>query len=175
MCADSGFPSQVVLLGRLTCSSTSCCAEADPPSSQINLPPGAVTMVIIVLWCNPPPIKQTLNVRQRIARMDWTGAALLLGACICLLIALQEGGILTPWRSAKIIGLLVGFVLLLIAFFILQVWLGDSGSISTRLFRNRSIAFTALENFCCGATYYSVLYYVPICALHGASLSSIAS
>lgn len=127
------------------------------------------------MWCNPPLLKQTLTIRQRIIRMDWTGAALILSACVCLLIALQEGGMITPWKSAKIIGLLVGFVLLLVAFFILQVWLGDSGSISTRLFRKRSIAFTALENFCCGATYYSVLYYVPICASPGASLSSIAS
>ena len=112
---------------------------------------------------NPPPLRQTLSVRQRIARMDWAGAACLLGALICLLTALQEGGIIMPWRSSKIIGLLVGFGLLMISFFALQVYLGDSGSISTRLLRNRSIAFTAAENFACGSTYYSILYWVPLC------------
>lgn len=83
--------------------------------------------------------------------MDWAGAVLLLGSTTCLLIALQEGGLITPWKSSKIIGLLVGFVVLFAAFFALQIRLGDAGSISTRLLRNRSIAFTALENFCCAS------------------------
>ncbi|GAA6020833.1 hypothetical protein JCM10207_001672 [Rhodosporidiobolus poonsookiae] len=116
---------------------------------------GAVPLVLIVLFCNPPLIPQTLSVRERLIRMDWGGAFLLLGSLICLLIALQEGGITTPWSDSKIIGLLVGFVVILIAFFALQIWLGEKSSISMRLLlRDRSMAATSLVNWTCGAGYY---------------------
>ncbi|KAK4049037.1 hypothetical protein OIV83_004398 [Microbotryomycetes sp. JL201] len=128
----------------------------------INLPPGGITLVIIFFFCNPPVEKQTLSVVQRLLRMDWPGAALLLGSTTCLLVALQEGGVKTPWNSGRIIGLFLGFGLMLIAFFVLQYYLGEESSISLRLLRGRSIGFTAIVNWCCGASYYSILYYIPI-------------
>ncbi|GJN88969.1 hypothetical protein Rhopal_001940-T1 [Rhodotorula paludigena] len=112
---------------------------------------------------NPPLIPQTLSVRQRLFRMDWGGAALLLGSMICLLIALQEGGISSPWSSSKMIGLLVGSGALFIAFLALQTWLGEKSSISMRLLtRDRSLAATSLVNWTCGASFFALLYFIPI-------------
>ncbi|GAA5943285.1 hypothetical protein JCM10213_007950 [Rhodosporidiobolus nylandii] len=129
----------------------------------INLFPGGIAVVLIILFCNPPKIKQTLTVKQRLIRMDFGGAFLLLGSLICLLIALQEGGITSAWSSSKIIGLLVGTGVILIAFFALQTYLGETSSISMRLLtRNRSMAAVTLVNWTCGATYYAMLYYIPI-------------
>jgi hypothetical protein len=42
-----------------------------------------------MLFCNPPRIKQTLSVKDRLFGMDFTGAFLLLGSLVCVLIALQ--------------------------------------------------------------------------------------
>ncbi|GAA6047017.1 hypothetical protein JCM3770_004153 [Rhodotorula araucariae] len=125
---------------------------------------GAGIALGLGVWLlNPAPIPQELSVRQRLVRMDWGGACLLLCSMVCLLIALQEGGITTPWSSAKIIGLLVGFVTILCAFFALQVYLGENSSISIRLLTtNRSLACTSFVNFTCGATYYAILYYLPV-------------
>ncbi|GAA5849748.1 hypothetical protein JCM8547_000552 [Rhodosporidiobolus lusitaniae] len=129
----------------------------------IALPPGGLALVLIVLFCKPPLIPQTLTVRERLVRMDWAGAFLLLGSLVCLLIALQEGGITTPWNDHKIIGLLVGFGLILLAFFALQLWLGEKSSISMRLLLgNRSMAALTFVNFTCGASYFALLYYIPI-------------
>lgn len=112
---------------------------------------------------NPPLIPQTLTVRQRLFRMDWGGAALLLGSMICLLIALQEGGISSPWSSSKMIGLLVGSGAMFIAFLALQTWLGEKSSISMRLLtRDRSLAATSLVNWTCGASFFALLYFIPI-------------
>lgn len=129
----------------------------------INLPPGGAAMVIIALWCKPPVVKQTQPFWKRIISMDWPGAGLLLCGTTCLLVALQEGGIRTPWASARIGGLFAGFVVSLLLFLALQVWLGDEASLSMRLLRSRNIGLTSLMNFTCGATYYSILYFVPIC------------
>ncbi|BGP24263.1 major Facilitator Superfamily protein [Rhodotorula toruloides] len=129
----------------------------------INAPVGVFAAILVVLLCHPPLIPQTLPNRTRIARMDWGGALLLLGSMVCLLVALQEGGIKTAWSSGRMIGLLVGFAVLFVAFFALQTYLGESSSISIRLLtRNRSMAATSLVNFCCGASYYALLYYIPI-------------
>lgn len=128
----------------------------------INLPPGALTALVIYFFCHPPPLPQTLSVKDRFKQMDWFGAGLLLSSTVCLLMALQDGGIITPWRSAKIIGLLVGFFMILVAFFLLQFYLKDNSSISMRLLGQRNLFAIAFLNFTVGATYYSLLYYVPV-------------
>ncbi|POY74249.1 hypothetical protein BMF94_2687 [Rhodotorula taiwanensis] len=128
----------------------------------VSVPPGVGAMLLVVFLCHPVPIPQTLTVRQRLARMDFAGAFILLGAMICLLIALQEGGITSAWSSAKMIGLLVGFGGLMVVFFVLQAYLGDRSSISIRLLMDRSLAAVSFVNFTCGASYYALLYYIPI-------------
>ncbi|CEQ40431.1 SPOSA6832_02056, partial [Sporobolomyces salmonicolor] len=128
----------------------------------VNLLPSPFVFVIIFFFCNPPRIPQTLSVRERLVRMDWVGAFLLLGATVCLLLALQEGGITTPWRSSKIIGLLVGFCVIFLAFLALQAYLGEKSSISMRLLRTRNMAAASFVNFASGSSYYSMLYYIPI-------------
>ncbi|GAA5924798.1 hypothetical protein JCM3775_005472 [Rhodotorula graminis] len=124
---------------------------------------GGFALALGIWLLNPPPIPQELTVKQRLKRMDWGGAFILLGAMVCLLIALQQGGISRPWSSSTVIGLLVGFVGLMCAFFALQTWLGEKASISMRLLtRDRSLACTSFVNLMCGASYYAILYYLPI-------------
>ena len=67
------------------------------------------------------------------------GTATLIGAICCLLLALQWGGTTYPWNSPKVIGLLVGFGLLVMAFVILQYFLGEGASIPLSLMRQRSV------------------------------------
>ncbi|GAA5863418.1 hypothetical protein JCM3774_005285 [Rhodotorula dairenensis] len=128
----------------------------------IMLPGGGLAMALVVLLCHPPPIPQTMSVRRRLMHMDWAGAVLLLGSMVCLLIALQRGGLSWAWSSSEIIGLLVGFFALTAAFFVLQAFLGERSSISLRLMRDRSLAAVCFVNFTCGASYYALLYYIPI-------------
>ena len=66
------------------------------------------------------------------------------------------------WSSSRIIGLLVGFFAITAAFFVLQGFLGERSSISLRLMRDRSVAAVCFVNFTCGASYYSILYFVAI-------------
>lgn len=115
-----------------------------------------------MLLCHPPPIPQTLSVKQRLLHMDWAGAVLLLGSMVCLLIALQQGGLAWAWSSSRMIGLLVGFFAITAFFFVLQGFLGERSSISLRLMRDRSVAAVCFVNFTCGASYYSILYYTAI-------------
>jgi hypothetical protein len=57
----------------------------------------------------------------------------------CLLIALQWGGHTIPWKSSKVIGLFIGFGLLIIAFGLIQWRRGERATIPLRILRQRSI------------------------------------
>ena len=51
-------------------------------------------------------------------KLDLVGTGLVLGAIVMYLLALQDGGLITPWSSSKEIGLLVGAIVTTIVFWI---------------------------------------------------------
>lgn len=63
---------------------------------------------------------------KRILQLDLLGAALVIPAIVCLLLALQWGGATYPWNSSRVIGLFVGAVILGILFVIVQLKEGDA-------------------------------------------------
>lgn len=56
-----------------------------------------------------------------------------MGMIICYLLALQYGGQTHPWNSGTVIGLLVGFALLLIIFIAWEIFQKDRAMIVPRL------------------------------------------
>lgn len=80
--------------------------------------------------------------------MDLPGAGMIMAAVICYILALQYGGVTHPWNSSVVIGLLVGFFLLLIAFGFVEYFQKDRALLLPRLIKDRTIlvccAFVAL-------------------------------
>jgi acid phosphatase family membrane protein YuiD len=93
--------------------------------------------------------------------MDPSGIVLLLGAILCFLLALQWGGSAKAWGSADVIGTLVGFGLLLIAFTINELWLQEKAMIPPRLLKGQTILFSCLFTFFFSGSFYLLLYYLP--------------
>jgi hypothetical protein len=84
----------------------------------INLPVGGVAAIVTFFSFKPnkaaKPVQATWT--EVILQLDLVGAALMISLLTCYILALQYGGQTHPWKSATIIGLLVGFILLLAAF-----------------------------------------------------------
>ena len=80
--------------------------------------------------------------------MDLPGAGLIMAAVICYILALEAGGITKPWKSATVIGLLVGFFLILIVFAVAEYLQDDRALLVPRILKDRTTlicaAFTAL-------------------------------
>lgn len=95
-------------------------------------------------------------------QLDPTGIVLILGAVICYILALQWGGVSLPWSSSTVIGLFVGFGLLLICFGINEWWLGERAMVPMRLLKNRYIYQGMAYSFTIAGTYFLVLYFLPI-------------
>ena len=71
--------------------------------------------------------------------LDVLGTVLFLGAICCLVLALQWGGETLPWSSPTVIGLFVGFGLLLPVFGLVQWKRGDDAIIPLNILKQRSI------------------------------------
>lgn len=71
--------------------------------------------------------------------MDFVGATFIISSVICILLALQWAGSKKAWNSPTIIGLIIGFVILLAVFCIIQWKLGEKATIPPRIFFQRTI------------------------------------
>ncbi|RHZ44675.1 MFS-type gliotoxin efflux transporter gliA [Aspergillus thermomutatus] len=129
----------------------------------INLPIGGVAAGLIVLFFKAPPQARAQNVplKEILLQMDGSGIVLLLGAILCFLLALQWGGSAKAWKSADVVGTLVGFGLLLIAFTANELWLQEKAMIPPRLLKGQTILFSCLYTFFFSGSFYLLLYYLP--------------
>ncbi|KAH2597161.1 hypothetical protein KXW34_001734 [Aspergillus fumigatus] len=130
----------------------------------INLPIGGVSAGLIAIFFKAPPQARAKDVpyKEILLQMDPSGIVLLLGAILCFLLALQWGGSAKAWGNADVVGTLVGFGLLLIAFAINELWLQEKAMIPPRLFKGQTILFSSLFTFFFSGSFYLLLY--PGCA-----------
>ncbi|KAM3155704.1 Aspyridones efflux protein [Botrytis cinerea] len=92
----------------------------------LNLPFGGLAILIVALQYKVPPRPQPeLSIRQKLKHMDFLGAVLLLGAMTCLLLALKDGGINSPWSNSKNWGCLLGFGIMIFCFLTVEFKLKD--------------------------------------------------
>jgi MFS family permease len=128
----------------------------------INLPIGGAAMVAIFFILRID--KETNPTGQswiaRVLSLDLPGTAMLVPSIVCLLLALEWGGTEHPWNSSVIIGLFVGFAVMMIIFIGIQIWKGDKGTLPPRLFKNRNVLCAMLFSFFFGAGFYPLVYYM---------------
>jgi hypothetical protein len=129
-----------------------------------NLPIGGVAAAIIVIFFRLPAHVKPAEapMREKLLQLDPIGLCILLGAVICYILALQWGGLTHAWSSSTIIGLFVGFGLLLICFSIDQWWLGERAMLPLRLLKDRYVYISMVYSFTIAAAYFLVLYFLPI-------------
>ncbi|EEY22289.1 GliA [Verticillium alfalfae VaMs.102] len=130
----------------------------------INLPIGAVSAAIILFWFQTPPhaIPVEAPLKEKILQMDPLGTALIMAATISFLLAFQYGGVEHAWDSSVVIGLIVGFVLMAIAFGVLQWYQGERSMIAPRLIKDRTLYISSIYMFFYAGAYFTLIYYLPI-------------
>ncbi|KAJ6089453.1 hypothetical protein N7467_004669 [Penicillium canescens] len=137
----------------------------------VNLPPGAVTLVAMLLFFKPPSIQRDRKALQRIKNLDLIGCAIFIPAIFMLLLAMMWGGTEKPWGSATIIGLFVGSGVTLMLFVGWEHYKGDGAMIPGNLIVRRTITFSVLFSFCHFGSLGILNYYLPewFQAVEGAS------
>ncbi|KAJ5172880.1 hypothetical protein N7492_005473, partial [Penicillium capsulatum] len=128
----------------------------------INLPIGAVTLVVIAFFLHAPSIRSTSTLKRQIIRLDPLGSIFFLPGVICLLLALQWGGTQYAWSNGRIIALLVLAGLLLLAFSAVQIWRKEDATVPPRIIMQRSVACGALYTSCLSGAMISMIYTLPL-------------
>lgn len=130
----------------------------------INLPLGGVSAAIIILFFQTPPAAKPADatLKEKFLQMDPLGTVLIMGAITSFILAMQYGGATKAWDSSEVIGLLVGFVLMTIAFVVLEWHQGERSMLTFRLMRNRNVWVNGVYGFSFAGSYFVPLYYLPI-------------
>ena len=130
----------------------------------INLPIGAVTIVGIAFFFQSPPRtdQSSIGFKERAKQFDPIGTFFFMPAIICLLLALQWGGSRYAWSDGRIIALLVIFGVLAIAFVAVQIWQQENATVPPRIFKQRSILSGTIFSASLGASFFVLIYWVPI-------------
>lgn len=133
---------------------------------------------MVMLFVKPESPKQAKDIRslpplQKIKHMDWAGTIIFPSAFVYLYLALQWGGQTKSWRSSEVIGLSIGFGLLLGLFAYTQNFTGKNSLIPRRILKQRPVLFGTIYLVLFGLQMAVVSNPPFFCWLEGFNIPSI--
>lgn len=130
----------------------------------INLPIGGLSGLIILLFFTTPRAARPTPAPliEKLRQMDPVGTMLVMGGIISYILALQYGGQTHPWNSSPVVGLLVGFVVISLAFGAWEWYQKERAMMPGRLVGNRTYLVVSLFAFLFAGTYFLIIYFLPI-------------
>lgn len=130
----------------------------------INLPIGGLSAFIILIFFQTPKhvVPAQASIKEKILQMDLPGAAVIMCAIICYILALQWGGQSKSWGSSDVIGCLVGFVVILLLFGVIEYYQGERAMVVGRIAKDRTVWVGMLYVFFLAGGFFLLLYYLPI-------------
>jgi hypothetical protein len=148
-------------------------ADNVPRCFYINLPFGGLAAAAVLFSFKPPRAAAPVQVplKEKLIQMDIQGTFLICASVVCYLLALQWGGISKSWKSADVVGCLVGFGVLALAFCVNEWWMGERALVHPRFLKHRTVMSGCLYSFFIAGGFYILLFYLPIYfqAVKGAS------
>lgn len=120
----------------------------------VNIPLGIIALAFIVLFYKESPVHK----KQKI---DWWGALTLVGSIVSLMFALELGGNKYEWNSGEILGLFIAFVVLFVAFILIERKVKDP-IISFQMFKVRLFTTSNLLGLFSGMAFITASVYIPI-------------
>lgn len=100
--------------------------------------------------------------KEKLLQMDPLGVALVMAGIISFILAVEYGGQKKPWDSSTVIGLFIGFVLICIAFIVWEYFNNDRAILQRRLLSQRFVWMPSAFQCFFAASYFVLLYYLPI-------------
>lgn len=135
-----------------------------PFSFYFNLPVGGATVLSMVFFFKPhrDAKESERPLLEKILSLDLIGNFILITAAVMLFLALQFNEQNWPWKSARVIGLLVGSGVTAIVFILWQRHEGDKALLPPRIILQRSVSVSCMAAFFIYGTVLIHAYYLPI-------------
>lgn len=117
-------------------------------------------LIILLTFKTPQTAKVAdATFKEKLLHMDFLGTALIMGASLALVLALQYAGTTHAWNSGIVIGLLVGFVVMVLALIAVEMWQGERAMLTPRLMREKTVWLNSIWSFFFAGGYFTTLYY----------------
>lgn len=130
----------------------------------INAPTGSITF-LLTMFCLSDVVKPAhvarLTMKEKVARLDLMSNMLLLPTLTSLFLAFSWAGTKYSWTSREVIGPLVTFAILFVAFIMNQMRGGETAALPPRLMKHRSVIAGFIFIFCVNSTGVVLEYYLP--------------
>lgn len=135
--------------------------------APVNLPVGAAVLVVVFFFLPKSVGESSDEVKalgwwQFLRRFNPVGTAILLPSIICLILALEWGGIQYAWSDSRVIAVLVVFGVTMITWLVMQWYQGDDATVPWSVASQRSVAGATLYTLFGSASFTIVVYYLPI-------------
>jgi MFS family permease len=129
----------------------------------INLPVGGVAAVVIFLFFRLPAAAKppSVSLEEKLKHLDPVGIALAMGAIVCFTFGLQDAGSARKWSDSQVIGLLVGFVAIVVALAAWETYMGDYAMLLPRFFKRRLIWSIVLYQVFFVGVFILLIFYLP--------------
>ncbi|KAK5686702.1 hypothetical protein LTR17_026901 [Elasticomyces elasticus] len=121
----------------------------------------AVTLLAFLLKIDPP-VRSNVSLWNQLRRLDPPGQLCLLPSVICLLLALQWGGTRYAWSNPRIVTLLILFVFLTVAFWVIQGIQKENATVRLSIIRQRTVAAATIYATLIGGTNIVLIYWLAI-------------
>ncbi|OBT38623.1 hypothetical protein VE00_10793 [Pseudogymnoascus sp. WSF 3629] len=131
----------------------------------LNLPFGAVTAIVVFFFYKTPAASRyALNTpfKEKMLQMDIVGSILIMAGVTCYILAFQWAGISKSWSDSSVIGCIIGFGLITIAFAINEWKMGHRALLQPHLIKNRRIWSNCVHVFFIAGGFFVLIYYTPI-------------
>lgn len=102
-------------------------------------------MVVLVFLKLKPASTEMGPLTEKLKSLDAIGFTLFAGSVTMLLLALQWGGTTYAWKSSVVIGLFIGFGIVMSVFAVWQTYLQDDALIPPKISTNRNVALIFLS------------------------------
>ncbi|KAJ6527075.1 iron permease [Mycena capillaripes] len=126
----------------------------------LNLPVGAIAFALVVFYLSLK--RPEGSIRQKLAKVDWVGNAIIITATGLANIGLTWGGIRYAWASAQVLGPLVTGLLLLVVFAIYEAKVAAWPAIPRDIVGNRTSLSALLTTITHGIITIGMIYYLPV-------------
>jgi EmrB/QacA subfamily drug resistance transporter len=120
----------------------------------VNVPIGIVALIVVAIVLP----KATMAGRPII---DYAGIALLAGAASCIVLVTSLGGSVWAWDSAGVLSLIIGFVVLVVGFILVEQR-GREPVMPPRLFRNKVFVISSAIGFVVGFAMFGAITFLPV-------------
>jgi hypothetical protein len=105
---------------------------------------------------------KSATLHEKLLQMNPMSATVAMALVISYILALHYGGLIHAWNSSRVMGLLVGFVMLSAAFAVWEWRQGPRAMMPFRLVKSRVYIVSSVFAFFFSDAYFLIIYYLPL-------------